>query len=180
MIDTAKIFEYSKDKTRVLVLSSVAPVVRLLKEVLDFNQKDADFVFSDGTSLKENNDFVVFETSDLDKAAAFQPNIALITDEINVEGTEALLKNIVSGGVLIYPENFEETVQNSENYFRKLPFSNTEILQKSGQNLIKTAYGDIPVNTSDENLLLNIGGIKLLAQQFGVMEEEFYEPLIGF
>ena len=31
-----------------------------------------------------------------------------------------------------------------------------------------------------QDLLRNIAGIKLLSQQFGVMEEEFYEPVIGF
>ncbi len=40
--------------------------------------------------------------------------------------------------------------------------------------------GSIPVNSTDENFLRNIEGIKLLSQQFGVMEEEFYEPVIGF
>ena len=81
---------------------------------------------------------------------------------------------------MIYPENFEEKVQNAENYFRKLTFGKSEIQNLNGAVTLKTEMGLIPVNSTDENFLRNIEGIKLLSQQFGVMEEEFYEPVIGF
>ena len=87
---------------------------------------------------------------------------------------------MIQGGILIYPEKFEETAQNSENYFRKLTFGKSEIQNLNGAITLKTEMGSIPVNSTDENFLRNIEGIKLLSQQFGVMEEEFYEPVIGF
>ena len=40
--------------------------------------------------------------------------------------------------------------------------------------------GEIPISTVDENLIKNIDGVKLLSQQFGVMEEDFYEPVMSF
>ena len=180
MSDISEIFEYSKNKTRVLVLSSIPSVAKLLKKVLDFNRKDFDYFLHDGSSSAHENDFVIFETSDIENAATFHPNIVLVTDEIPTENLDVLLKNIVSGGVLIYPENFEETAQNSENYFRKLTFGKSEIQNLNGAITLKTEMGLIPVNSKDENFLRNIEGIKLLSQQFGVMEEEFYEPVIGF
>ncbi len=176
----SEIFEYSKNRTRVLVFSFVSSATKLLLEVLDFNGRDYDYFLADGNSSTIENDFVILETFEIEKAATFHPNIVLITDEIHSDNMEFLLKNIVSGGVLIYPENFEEIVQNSENYFRKLPFAKSEFQNSNEKISLKTEIGNLPVNSTDEDLLRNIDGIKLLSQQFGVMEEEFYEPVIGF
>ena len=67
MSDISEIFEYSKNKTRVLVLSSIPSVAKLLKEVLDFNRKDFDYFLKEGSSSTHENDFVIFETSDIEK-----------------------------------------------------------------------------------------------------------------
>ena len=66
------------------------------------------------------NDFVILETSDLQKAADFKANIGLISDEMGSGNLTSIIKNITAGGILVYPENMEETVDEAENYFRKL------------------------------------------------------------
>ena len=56
------IFEESKNKTRVLVLSSQPSVAQLLLEVLQFHDKDFDFYLEDGSFKNSDTDFVIFET----------------------------------------------------------------------------------------------------------------------
>ena len=46
--------------------------------------------------------------------------------------------------------------------------------------ILTTALGEIPLISTDESLIKNLDGIQLLCQQFGVMEEEFYEPVMNF
>lgn len=174
----AEMIDYSQNKTRVLVYSSLPEISRFLLEVLDFNGKKVDY-FSAKQILKNDQDFVLFQTSDADEAARFQPNIALVTVETPKEEVREFIKNIVAGGVLIFPEFMADTVGFALNYFRKLPFAKTDFDSENGMTLIHTEIGAIPLNTSSENLINNLNGLQLLAQQFGVMEEGFYEPVMG-
>ena len=103
-----------------------------------------------------------------------------ISEEINNENLSLLLKNITAGGVLIYSEKIRETVDLAENYFRRLPFCDVEIKNQADKIVIKTEMGNIPLLSGDENFVKNINGIQLLCQQFGVMEEDFYEALMSF
>ena len=95
------IFEESKNKTRVLVLSSQPAVTQLLLEVLHFHEKDFDFYLEDGSFSNADNDFVIIETSNLEHAASFEPNIALISAEISDNEINSVIEKITPGGVLI-------------------------------------------------------------------------------
>ena len=123
---------------------------------------------------------VILQTSDLEKATLFKPNIALITSEIPNEELPLLLQKITAGGVLIYSTSVSEAVEKSENFFRRLEFRETEFQKSNTTFTLQTNIGAIPVSFSEEILIKNMEGIKLLSQQFGVMEEEFYEPVMGF
>ena len=179
ILDT-NIFEASKNKTRVLVLSTHSSVMKLLLEVLNFYQKEFDYYLDNGDFTNSNNDFVILQTSDLEKATLFEPNIALITSEIPNEELPLLLQKITAGGVLIYSTSVSEAVEKSENFFRRLEFRETEFQKSNTTFTLQTNIGAIPVSFSEEILIKNMEGIKLLSQQFGVMEEEFYEPVMGF
>ncbi|QDP86007.1 hypothetical protein FNJ88_10785 [Chryseobacterium sp. SNU WT5] len=171
-------FEAFKNKTRVLVLSTQPSVSKLLIHVLEFNDKEFDFYLENGNAKNSYNDFVILETSDLDKAAKFQPNIVLITAEIPDSSISKVLNNVIAGGVLVHHTNISETVDNAGNFFRKLPFENA-LYQKSGNSFIlQTSLGAIPI--SNEAILQNIEGLQLLSQQFGILEENFYEPVMNF
>ncbi len=175
-----KILEKSKNKTRVLVLSTQSSVTKLLIEVLHFHEKEFDFYLENGDFSNSNNDFVIFETSDADKATLFEPNIALVTTEIAGEKIIPVLEKMTAGGVLVYHSGISEIVDQSLNFFRKLEFTDTKFQQSDNTYTLQTNIGAIPISSNDENLIQNIDGIKLLAQQFGVMEEEFYEPVMSF
>ena len=180
MTDFSEISAYSQHKTRVLIYSSYPKTAKLVLHVLDFFGKNTDFILANGKSKAADCYFVILETSDLQKAADFKANIGLISDEMGSGNLTSILKNITAGGILVYPENMEETVDEAENYFRKLSFSNAEFKTEGDKILINTEMGDIPLGSSDANLVKNINGIKLLCQQFGIMEEDFYEAMMSF
>ena len=180
MTDFSEISAYSQHKTRVLIYSSYPKTAKLVLHVLDFFGKNTDFILANGKSKTADCDFVILETSDLQKAADFKANIGLISDEMGSGNLTSILKNITAGGILVYHENMEETVDEAENYFRKLSFSNAEFKTEGDKILINTEMGDIPLGSSDANLVKNINGIKLLCQQFGIMEEDFYEAMMSF
>lgn len=180
MSNISEIYEYSKNKTRVLMYTSVSSAMKILVSVLGFHNKNFDFFSENNFSKNPENDFVILETSDLKKAAAFKPNIVFISNEIPLENVIPFLPNITSGGVLIYPENIENEIENTENYFRKIPFSKSEFQKTNDSYLLNTEIGMIPLITIDENLIENVNGIKFLCQQFGIMEEDFYEAVMNF
>ena len=180
MTDFSEISAYSQHKTRVLIYSSYPKTAELVLHVLDFFGKKTDYILANGTSKTTDCDFVILETSDLQKATDFKANIALISNEMGSGNLTSIIKNITAGGILVYPENMEETVDEAENYFRKLSFSNAEFKTEGDKILINTEMGDIPLASGDANLIKNINGIKLLCQQFGIMEEDFYEAMMSF
>lgn len=180
MTSFSDILSCSKDKTRVLIYTSHSPIMRLIIEVLTFYGKEFDFFTENSSSQNEGNDFAIFETADLEKAAAFKANIFFISNEINSKEVETAIKNITPGGVLIYPVALEKTVDECQHFFRRLPFNDSLFQKTIEQFVLSTDIGSIPLITTDENLIKNLEGIKLLCQQFGVMEEEFYEAIMGF
>ena len=174
------IFEEFKNKTRVLVLSTQSSVIKLLLEVLSFHGKDFDYHLEDGEFKNTGNDFVILESSDIQKAASFEPNIVLISSEISDLNVHSVIEKITPGGVLVYHVDLAETIEQSTNFFRKLEFSGTDFSKINSIFNLQTNMGEIPISTVDENLIKNIDGVKLLSQQFGVMEEDFYEPVMSF
>ncbi|UFK97233.1 hypothetical protein [Kaistella faecalis] len=179
MTDFSVISAYSQHKTRVLVYSSHQPVANFIIYVLNFFEKDFDYFLENGHKKETDSDFVILETSDPQKAKDFKPNIVLIVEDKESEKLSPILKNITGGGVLVYPEKLEEIVNAAENYFRRLPFSYSASKISGEKISISTEMGEIPLGSTDENLVQNMNGIKLLCQQFGIMEEDFYEALMS-
>lgn len=175
-----EIIHFSTHKTRVLLFTSHEYLAKLVLEVLQFNEKEFDYFLTDNEFRNNKNDFVIFETSDLKKASQFRPNIVFISEENDFENIEPILKNIISGGILIYPKNLETKIEEQIYYFRKLPYSAISFQKTLTQIILNTEIGEIPLVSKEENLVKNLEGIKLLSQQFGIMEEDFYEPIMGF
>ncbi len=125
------IFEYSKNKTRVVIAGShgKTTISSMILHVLRDNGKKVDYVLgakieglSNSVSLSQKNEFIVIEgdeylssrINNVPKFHVYQPNIALISgiswDHMNVFPTFNIYKNqfkifidkIVNGGVLIY------------------------------------------------------------------------------
>lgn len=185
-------------------------ITSMVLHVLNFHQKDVDYMvgaqlegFDCMVKLTPENDFMILEgdeylSSTLDPRSKFllyQPNIALISgiawDHINVfktfddyvEQFRKFVATITPGGVLIYNEEDPEVVNVAEtagNYFRKLPYRTPSYSINDGQVLLQTAMGDIPVSVFGAHNLLNMEGARLICQQLGIMDEEFYEAIMNF
>lgn len=180
MTSLPEIIRLSQHKTRVLIFSSAESAAQLVTEVLHFYDKEFDYFLKNKEFQNAENDFVIFETSNEDEASEFKPNIIFISDENNFDDVKNIFKNIVSGGILIYSNKLEKEIEELPFFFRKLSFPNSEFKKDNQQLVLKTEMGFIPINSSDENLVNNLEGIKILCQQFGIMEEEFYEPVMSF
>lgn len=185
-------------------------ITSMILHVLNFHQKDIDYMvgaqlegFDCMVKTTEDNDFMVLEgdeylSSPEDRRPKFLhyfPNIALLSgiawDHINVfktyeeyvEQFKKFIENITSGGVLVYNEEDEEVVkvvESSENYFKKLPYKTPEYEIKEGKVFVKTDIGEVPLSIFGRHNLLNMEGAKLICQQLGIMEEEFYEAIMSF
>ena len=175
-----EIFSSFRDKSRVLIYSKTPSVAKCLVHILDFHQKEFDYIFADNSSSISDQDFVILESNTPEIATEFQPNIVLISTEIDVQDLPLIMENIVSGGVLVFPHKFENEVENSNQFFRKLSFDDFEVQEKNGITELQTEMGNIPLSFKDETLVKNLKGIKLISQQFKVLEEDFYEPLMSF
>ena len=179
MINT-EIFSSFRDKSRVLIFAKTPSLAKCLVHILNFHQKDFDFILEDNSPSISNQDFVILGTENSEIAAKFQPNIVLISTETETENVTLISNAIIPGGVVVFPEKLENTVETSEKFFRKLPFLDSKIQEKNGNFGLITEMGNIPVPFKDEILLQNLNGLKLICQQFGVLEEDFYEPLLSF
>lgn len=176
----AELLLSSQHKTRVGIFSSIPEVARLLVDLLDNAGKDFDYSLQNGLAQNNGSDFIIFESADSGNISQFQPNILFISSEIEAWKTTAILEKVIRGGIVIYPEALENTVEEGQYFFRKLPFSDPDFKKENAQLTLHTEIGTIPLNTKAETYLNEIEGMKLLAQQFGVMEEEFYEALMNF
>ena len=170
----------AQNKTRVLIIDS-SNITDLVLANLLFNGKEVDFK-TEHQSDFSNNDFFILQTKNFEEAKEFNPNIVLITEDFSSQNNSNFFESVVSGGVVIFNEEDWELVKkiNSvENFFRKIPYkTNFEKIENNFS--VETVLGQIPLEITDEKTVKNLEGAKLLCQQFGVMEEEFYEAAIGF
>ncbi len=163
-------------KTRVLLFSGNENIVRFFAHVLSFHRKEVDFY---GKGPLTGADFIVFPSSDTGDASLIKANILLADSATSQAQLDVLATSVTSGGVLIFPDelSFDENIATA--YYRRLPFEKPVRNKSSdGRFMLETMLGEIPV--SNDILLKDIAGLQLLAQQFGIMEEEFYEALLEY
>ena len=173
-------FDKFSHKTRVLVLSKDASLASLLVHVLNFNGKAFDVLPNRGELQNSNHDFIIFETADVEQAILYKPNISLVTNEFSETSILEFTKAITAGGVLIFPQEMEEHLESSTNFFRKLPFHKTNFQQIGDHINFDSTLGTVSIPNANELLMANLEGLQLLSQQFGILEEAFYEPIISF
>ena len=185
-------------------------ITSMILHVLSFHNKEIDYMvgaqlegFDCMVKITEDTDFMILEGDEYLSSAEdrqpkflhYHPNIALISgiawDHINVfktfddylEQFRKFTESITSGGVLVYNEEDEEVVkivENSQKYFRKLPYKTPEYSIREGKVYLKTSVGEIQLSVFGKHNLLNMEGAKLICQQLGIMEEEFYEAIMSF
>lgn len=185
-------------------------ITSMILHVLHYHEKEVDYMVGaqlDGfdvmVKLTEENDFMVMEgdeylSSTLDrrpKILLYQPNIALISgiawDHINVFPTfenyvhqfELFVDSITPGGALIYnaeDPKVAKVVESSEKALKKFPYKTPEYTIEDGITYLQTEEGPIPLEVFGKHNLNNIAGARLICNQLGVMDEDFYEAIQTF
>lgn len=185
-------------------------ITSMVLHVLHFHGKEVDFMvgaqlegFDVMVKLTEENDFMVMEgdeylSSTLDrrpKILLYQPNIALISgiawDHVNVFPTfenyvhqfELFVDSITAGGALIYnaeDETLVKVVENSEKALKKFPYQTPKYTIEDGISFLETSEGPIPLEVFGKHNLNNLEGARLICNQLGVMDEDFYEAIQSF
>lgn len=168
----------AKNSTRI-ALFAPSIFAECLLHCLEFHNIEHSFYSSSYQNII-STDFHIFQTENAEEFNEIKPNIALVIQN-NEENFKAInFENIINGGVLIYNENLEEKITSTQGFFRKLSFQNAEISIENNQQFLETDFSQIPIQISDSLLQENIFGLKLLCQQMGIMEEDFYEALMDF
>lgn len=185
-------------------------ITSMILHVLHFQEKEVDYMVGaqlDGfdvmVKLTEENDFMVMEgdeylSSTLDrrpKILLYQPNIALISgiawDHINVFPSfenyvhqfELFIDSITPGGALIYNQDDPEVVklvEKTEKPLKKFPYSTPDFTIEDGISYLQTEEGPIPLEVFGKHNLSNLEGARLICNQLGVMDEDFYEAIQSF
>lgn len=153
--------------------------------------------------LTEENQYMIMEgdeylSSALDrrpKILLYHPNIALISgiawDHVNVFPTfdnyvhqfELFVESILPGGTVIYnaeDENVKKTVENSGNSIQKIPYQIPSHAIRDGITMLKTEKGEIALEVFGNHNLSNLEGARLICNQLGIDDEQFYRAIQSF
>ena len=185
-------------------------ITSMILHVLHFHNREEDYMvgaqlegFDVMVRLSEESDFMIMEgdeylSSTLDKRPKFllyQPNIALVSgiawDHINVfptfenyvEQFQLFVDSITNGGVVVYNQEDMEVVkvvQKSQNPIRKIPYKTPNHFIDDGITYLETADGPIPLAVFGKHNLSNMEGARLICNQLGIMDEDFYEAIQSF
>ncbi len=171
-----------KQQTRVAVVGEGSEhIFNLTLSTLDFLGKTIDAVKFDETISHNQNDFVLLALDkNNDNICSLEPTIAVVTDYS--EHYPDFLNSITSGGIVIYNQENEKltkAIQSAEKYFRKIPFTTPDHQENGEMISLETDLGLISIKSSTQNAQY-IEATRLLCQQLGIQEEEFYEALLYF
>ena len=185
-------------------------ITAMILHVLNFHKKSVDYMvgaliegFETMVNLTKENEFIVLEgdeylSSPIDlrpKFLHYKPNIALISgiawDHINVFPTfndytkqfDLLINDISDGGALIYNSTDNEVVNcvgNSTKYLKKFPYEIPKHKIENGITYLLTEFGEVPLIIFGNHNLLNLEGARLICNQLGIQNEDFYEAIITF
>lgn len=185
-------------------------ITSMILHVMNYHHIDVDYMvgaqlegFDTMVKLTNHNEFIILEgdeylSSPIDlrsKFLLYNPNIALISgiawDHINVFPTfseykaqfTAFINSISQGGVLIYNEEDQEVknvVEKSENYLKKFPYHTPKYTIENEKVYLPTDQGEIQLSIFGKHNILNMEGARLICNQLGVQDEDFYEAIISF
>lgn len=185
-------------------------ITSMILHVLHFHNREEDYMvgaqlegFDVMVRLSEESDFMIMEgdeylSSTLDKRPKFllyQPNIALVSgiawDHINVfptfenyaEQFQLFVDSITNGGVVVYNQEDMEVVkvvQKSQNPIRRIPYKTPNHFIDDGITYLETVDGPIPLAVFGKHNLSNMEGARLICNQLGIMDEDFYEAIQSF
>ncbi|TVQ77782.1 MAG: peptidoglycan synthetase [Flavobacteriales bacterium] len=153
--------------------------------------------------ITKENEFILIEgdeylSSPIDRRPKFhlyRPNIALLSgiawDHINVfpsfenylEQFELFLETIEPGGALVYfspDENLRSIVEEKNHFFKKFPYETPDWQLTDDHVVIDFPEFQVPVKVFGAHNVANIEGARLICNQLGIQNEDFYEAITSF
>ena len=182
----------------------------MILHVLGFHDLDTDFMigaqldgFNTMVKITPENEFMLLEgdeylSSPIDlrpKFIHYKPNITLISgiawDHVNVFPTfeeyknqfKKLLDVVEPGGVVIYNQTDPEVAEIVENHtaeLKKFPYTLPSYSFENGCGKLHTPDGDVPLQIIGKHNMNNLEGARLICNQMGVTDEQFYEAIATF
>lgn len=126
----------------------------------------------------------------------YKPDIAILSgiawDHINVFPTfdnyvdqfSVFVNMISENGVLVYCENdvgVKKVAEETQNNIRKIPYSIPEHKIENGiTTLVPRHSPPVPLEVFGNHNLMNLNGARLVCNQLGVTDEQFYEAIQSF
>jgi len=185
-------------------------ITAMIIHVMHYHGKEIDYMLGapvrgieNTIHLSDENDFMLIEGDEYPASAIdlrpkfhlYKPNIALLSgiawDHINVFPTldnyvkqfQIFINSIVKGGILVYNEEDEtlkQLAENTENQIRKHPYFTPEYHVETGETILETSEGDMPLEIFGKHNMNNLAGAKWICQHMGIDEDDFYEAMMEF
>jgi len=185
-------------------------ITSMIMHVLKFHNKQFDYMvgaqiegFETMVSLTEEAPIAIFEgdeylSSPIDprpKFHLYKPNVAIISgiawDHINVfptfenykEQFKIFIDKIEEGGSLFYHKNdsvLHELVKNIHTKIDRTAYSTHTYIKRNNQTFLINLDQEIPLEVFGEHNLQNISGAKLVCNQIGINDDEFYTAISKF
>lgn len=151
--------------------------------------KDAEFMLLEGDE---------YLSSPLDLRSKFlwyKPHIALVSgiawDHVNVFKTEdayvdtfrQFVASIEDGGILVYSQEdakVDALVNSMEHPTRKIPYTTPSYRVAGDHTILETPDGEVQLQIFGGHNLQNLEGARLVCNQLGIMDEQFYEAIASF
>ena len=185
-------------------------ITAMILHVLKKNNVDCDYMvgaqlsgFDVMVRLTEEAPFMILEgdeylTSPMDRRPKFhlyQPDIALLSgiawDHINVfptfenyiEQFKIFIDLISKGGTLIYckdDEILQQICTTSRKDINYIPYSLPDFTIENEKTIIHFKGNDYPLMIFGSHNLLNLNGAKLICNQLGIEDKQFYHDIQSF
>lgn len=153
--------------------------------------------------LDPNANFIVIEGDEYGSSALdprpkfhwYHPNIAIISgiawDHANIFPSEEnyqeqfaeFVKNIEPGGTLIYcqeDEQLDKLVKENSNEIKLFPYNTPEYSAGSEGSILHSDEGEVPLKIFGKHNIQNLEAARLVCNQLGVMDDEFYAAISNF
>jgi UDP-N-acetylmuramate: L-alanyl-gamma-D-glutamyl-meso-diaminopimelate ligase len=185
-------------------------ITSMILHVCHYHQMDIDYLvgaqlqgFDRMVHLTDDNEFILIEgdeylSSPIDRRPKFhlyKPNIALLSgiawDHINVFPTERdyvnqfslFLDTIEPGGALIYfseDDTLRNLVDEGNYFFKRFPYATPAWHLDHDQIHIEFPEFNVPIQVFGEHNVSNIEGARLICNQIGIQNDDFYEAISEF
>jgi len=185
-------------------------ITSMILHVLNETGQDANYLvgaqlagFDRMVKLDDSLEFIIIEgdeylSSTLDlrpKFLWYKPNIAVVSgiewDHANVFPDrneyylqfEKFIESIVPGGSLAYFQDdlrLNEIVNRCSQEIRLFPYSTPAYRVEEGGVVLETEEGEVPLKVFGKHNLQNLEGARLMCNQLGVMDADFYASISSF